>query len=62
VDWIAAAHAQVHGTSSSLNTATGGHEADTESILVRKQQWEVFWRGVTAEVCDGANKYMTFSI
>ena len=49
VDRIAAAHAQAYGTYSGPDTSTGGREADTESIRVRKQRWEVFWRDVTAK-------------
>jgi len=30
-------------------------ETDTESVLMRKQRWEVFWRDVTAKASEGAN-------
>jgi hypothetical protein len=55
VDRIAAAHAQAYGTSSGPDTSTGDSEADTESVLVRKQRWEAFWRDVTAKASEGAN-------
>ena len=55
VDRIAAAHAQAYGTYSGPDTSTGGREADTESVLVRKQRWEVFWRDVTAKASEGTN-------
>jgi hypothetical protein len=55
VDRIAAAHAQAYGTSSGPDTSTGGREADTESVLVRKERWEAFWRDVTAKASEGAN-------
>jgi hypothetical protein len=40
VDRIAAAQAQAYGTSSGPDTSRGGREADTESVLVRKQRWD----------------------
>jgi hypothetical protein len=49
VDRIAAAHAQAY------DAPSGGREADTESVLVRKQRWEAFWRDVTAKASEGAN-------
>lgn len=55
VDRIAAAHAQAYDTPSDPDTSTGGREADTESVLVRKQRWEAFWRDVTAKASEGAN-------
>jgi len=55
VDRIAAAHAQAYGTSSGPDTSTGDREADTESVLVRKQRWEAFWHDVTVKASEGAN-------
>jgi hypothetical protein len=55
VDRIAAAQAQAYGTSSDPDTSTGAREADTESVLVRKQRWERFWRDVTTKASEGAN-------
>ncbi len=55
VDRITAAQAQAYGTSSDPDTSAAGHEADTESVLVRKQRWEAFWRDVTAKASEGAN-------
>jgi hypothetical protein len=55
VDRIAAAQAQAYGTSSGPDTSTGGREADTESVLVRKQRWERFWRDVTTKASEGTN-------
>jgi hypothetical protein len=55
VDRIAAAHAQAYGTSSGPDTLTGDREVDTESVSVRKQRWEAFWRDVTAKASEGAN-------
>lgn len=54
VDRIAAAHAQAYGTSSSPDASTGGREADTESVLERKQRWEAFWRDVI-KASEGTN-------
>ena len=55
VDRIAAAHAQAYDTFSGPDTSTGGCEADAESVSVRKQRWEAFWRDVTAKASEGAN-------
>ena len=55
VDRIATAHAQAYGTSSGPDTSTGGREADAESVSVRKQRWETFWRDVTAKASEGPN-------
>ena len=55
VDRIAAAHTQAYGMPSGPDTLTGGGEADTESVLVRKQRWEAFWRDVTARASEGSN-------
>jgi len=55
VDRIVAAHAQASRTSFGPDTSTGGREADTESVLARKQQWEAFWRDVTATASEGAH-------
>ena len=55
VDRIATAQAQAYGTSSGQDTSATGPETDTESVLMRKQRWEVFWRDVTAKASEGAN-------
>jgi hypothetical protein len=55
VDRIAAAQAQAYGTSSGPDTSTGDREADTGSVLARKQRWEAFWRDVAAKASEGAN-------
>jgi len=55
VDRIAAAQAQAYETSSGPDSSTGGREADAESVVVRKQRWETFWRDVTAKASEGAN-------
>jgi hypothetical protein len=55
VDRIAAAQAQAYDTTSGPDTSRGGREADTESVLVRKQRWDVFWRDVTAKASEGSN-------
>jgi hypothetical protein len=56
---IVAAQAQASRTSSGSVTSTGGREADMESILARKQKWEVFWRDVTAKASEGAHFYLS---
>jgi hypothetical protein len=55
VDRIAAAQAQAYGSSSGPDTSAATPEVDTESVLVRKQRWEVFWRDVTAKASEGTN-------
>jgi len=55
VDRIAAAQAQAYGSSSGPDTSAASPEVDTESVLVRKQRWETFWRDVTAKASEGAN-------
>jgi hypothetical protein len=55
VDRIAAAQAQAYGSPSSPDTSAVSPEMDTESVLVRKQRWEAFWRDVTAKASEGSN-------
>jgi hypothetical protein len=55
VDRIAAAQAQSYGSPSGPDTSAASPEADRESVLVRKQRWEAFWRDVTAKASEGTN-------
>jgi hypothetical protein len=55
MDRIAAAQAEAYGSSSGPETLADSPEVDTESVLVRKQRWEAFWRDVTAKASEGTN-------